>query len=56
MTCGLRISASPISDNLTQQETTKQDAPDMGLDGADLSFPGSSVVAGLELEADEKAS
>jgi integrase-like protein len=31
-TCGLRISDSPISDNLTPQETTKQDAPDMGIE------------------------
>jgi hypothetical protein len=52
--CGLRISASPTSDNLTPQETTNQDAPDMGPDGADLSCPGSSVVASPELEADEK--
>jgi hypothetical protein len=44
-TCGLRISDSPTSDNLTPQETTNQDAPDMGADGAGLSCPGSSVVA-----------
>jgi hypothetical protein len=44
-TCGLRISDSPTSDNLTPQETTNQDAPDMGPDGAGLSCPGSSVVA-----------
>lgn len=31
--------------NLTPQETTNQDAPDMGADGGDLSCPGSSVVA-----------
>jgi len=30
LTCGLRISDSPTSDNLTPQETTNQDAPDMG--------------------------
>ena len=36
---------SPTSDNLTPQETTNQDAPDMGADGAGLSCPGSSVVA-----------
>jgi hypothetical protein len=34
-TCGLRISDNPISDNLTPQETTNQDAPDMGADGGD---------------------
>jgi hypothetical protein len=43
--CGLRISASPTSDNLTPQETTNQPTPDMGLDGAELSCPCSSVVA-----------
>ena len=50
-TCGLRISANPTSDNLNPQETTKDDAPDMGLDGAGLSCPGSSVVAEAEGEA-----
>ena len=49
-TCGLRISDSPISDNLTPQETTMQDAPDMGPGGAGLSCPGSSVVAEREDE------
>jgi hypothetical protein len=44
-TCGLRISPDPHTDNLTPQETTNQDAPDMGADGGDLSCPGSSVVA-----------
>jgi hypothetical protein len=44
-TCDLRISPDPHTDNLTPQETTNQDAPDMGADGGDLSFPGSSVVA-----------
>jgi hypothetical protein len=53
-TCGLRISDSPTSDNLTPQETTTQDALDMGADGAELSCLGSSVVAGPELEADEE--
>lgn len=33
------------SENLTPQETTKQDALEMGIDGADLSCPGSSVVS-----------
>jgi hypothetical protein len=33
------------SDNLTPQETTEQDSPDTGPDGAGLSCPGSSVVA-----------
>ena len=50
-TCGLRISDSPTSDNLTPQETTKQGTADLGPDGAGLSCPGSSVVA----DADEKA-
>ena len=44
-TCGLRIPQNPTSDNLKPQETTKEDAPDMGPDGAELSCPGSSVVA-----------
>jgi hypothetical protein len=30
---------------LTPQETTKQDARDIGADGAELSCPGSSVLA-----------
>ena len=45
LTCGLQISDSPTSDNLTPQETTTQAAPDMGPDGAGLSCPGTSVVA-----------
>ena len=44
-TCGLRIYKTPTSHNLTPQETTKPDVPDMGPDGAEFSFPGSSVVA-----------
>ena len=48
-TCGLRISDSPTSGNLTPQETTTQDALDMGPDGAGLSCPGSSVVAECHL-------
>jgi len=45
MTCGLRIPDSPTSDNLTPQEPTTQDAPDLGEDVAGLSCPGSNVVA-----------
>ena len=45
LTCGLRISDDPTSDNLTPQETTNQDTPDMGSDGSVLSCPGSKVVA-----------
>jgi hypothetical protein len=45
LTCGLRISDNPSSDNLTPQATTTQDPLDMGPDGASLSCPGSSVVA-----------
>ena len=48
MTCGLRNFENPTSDNLNPQETTSQGAPDMGLDGAGLSYPGSSVVADCE--------
>ena len=44
-TCGLRISDSPTSNNLTPQETTNQNAPDMGPEEAGLSSPGSNVVA-----------
>ena len=44
-TCGLRISAKPTLDNLKPQETTKEADHDVGLDGAGLSCPGSSVVA-----------
>ena len=49
-TCGLRISRTPTSDNLNPQETTSQDAPDMGPDGAELSSPGSTVVAETDAE------
>lgn len=41
--CGLRI-----SDNLSPKETTRQDALEMGPDGAGLSYLGSSVVADLK--------
>ena len=52
-TCHIRISDSPTSDNLTPQETTKQDTREVGADGAGLSCPGSSVVAD-ETEEDFK--
>jgi hypothetical protein len=45
LTCRSRNSDSPTSDNLSPQETINQDTPDMGLDGAGLSCPGSSEVA-----------
>ena len=45
VTRGLGIASTPTSDNLTPQETTNQDTPDMETDGAGLSCPGSSVVA-----------
>ena len=45
MTGGLRNSENPTSDNLTPQETTNQVAPEIGIDGFELSCPGSSVVA-----------
>ena len=38
------------SDHLTPQETTKEDAPEVGTDGPELSCPGSSVVADSESE------
>ena len=50
-TCGLRITPSTTSDNLTPQETTTEDSANMGPDGADLSCPGGSVVADSEGEA-----
>ena len=46
VTRGLGITPGTTSDNLTPPETTNQDSPDMGPDGASLSCPGSSVVAG----------
>jgi len=52
-TCGLRSSASPTTDNLTPQQTTNQNAPEMGLDGSDLSCPGSSVVAEESFSSEE---
>ena len=45
VTCGLRNSDDPTSDNLTPQETTTEDAFEVGPDGPGLSRPGSSVVA-----------
>jgi len=50
LTCSLRILSDPTTDNLTPQETTNQDAPDMGVDGDDLPCPGSSVVADSKSE------
>ena len=52
-TCGLRNSDDPTSDNLTPQETTNQDTAQVGADGAVLSCPGSSVVAGSSGEEEE---
>jgi hypothetical protein len=49
-TCGLQNSDSPTSDNVTPQETTNQDSPDMGREGASLSCPGSSVGADPEYD------
>ena len=49
-TRGLGIVSNPTSDNLTPQETTKQDTRDMGIDGAELSCAGSSVVANRKVE------
>ena len=49
-TCGLRISDSPTSHNLTPQETTTQDTQEMCAGGAGLSCPGSSVVANADDE------
>lgn len=40
--------------SVTPQETTNQDAPDMGADGGDLACPGSSVVADLLGEGEKR--
>ncbi len=45
MTCGLRILEDPTSDNLSPQQTTKEDGGDMAVDGPGLSCPSSAVVA-----------
>jgi hypothetical protein len=50
-TCGLRITPSPTSDNLTPQETTNEAASDVGADGAGFFCPGSSVVADADDES-----
>jgi len=50
MTCGLGIAPNPTSDNLNLQETTNQADLQVGAGGADLSCPGSSVVAENESE------
>jgi hypothetical protein len=52
-TRGLGITPSTTSDNLTPQETTNQDFPDIGRDRASLSCPGSSVVAKSKIGTDE---
>ena len=44
-TCGLGIPPGPTSDNFTPQETTKEGDAEVGVDGPDLSCPGSTVVA-----------
>jgi hypothetical protein len=51
--CDGEIFSSPTSDNLTPQETTKDDPSDRGQDGPSLSCPGSSVVADQASEDDE---
>ena len=50
MSQGIQLSSfgtapDPTADNVTPQETTIQDPPDMGPDGAGLSCPGSRVIA-----------
>jgi hypothetical protein len=46
------ISSNTTSDNLNSQETTNQDTYEMGADGADLSCPGTSLVAKRDNEKD----
>ena len=53
MTCGLLVPSDPTSDHLTPQETTNQQALDWGPDWADLSCPGSIVVASPSHEEEE---
>lgn len=53
LTCSLRISDNPTSDNLTPQETTEEESGTVGADGAGLSCPGSSVVAESKEEDNE---
>jgi hypothetical protein len=50
LTRGFGIIPDTNSDNITPQETTKKDSPDMGLGGTRLSCPGSSVVADSDSE------
>ena len=45
LTCGLRISGDPTTDNLPPQEITIQETAQVGADGDGLSCPGSKVVA-----------
>ncbi len=49
-TCGLVITPSTPSDNLTPQETTEEESGTVGADGTGLSCPGSSVVADCDQE------
>lgn len=44
--CGLRITPSTTSDNLSPQETTEESSGMVGADEASLSCPGSGEVAG----------
>jgi hypothetical protein len=50
VTCGLRNSENPTSDNLKPQETTNQADLEVEGDWAGLSCPGSSVVADASSE------
>ena len=50
----LGIASNPIPDYLNPQETTKEDGVDKGLDGADLSSPGSGVVAEEDVPQETK--
>jgi hypothetical protein len=51
VTCGLRISDSPPSANLTPQKTTIEAAAEVAADRSSLSCPGSSMVADSESRA-----
>lgn len=47
-TRSLGITPSPASDNIGPQDTTRQAIDEMGPDGPDLSYPGSSVVTEIK--------
>lgn len=51
-TCRLRDPVSTATSNISPQETREQDSGTVGVDGAGLSCPGSSVVAKKMIEGE----